>query len=42
MLQDEAPERIDDLIDSLIEFADPILDGSAETLTWEPATHAWQ
>lgn len=27
MLQDEAPELIDDLIDSLVEFADPILDG---------------
>ncbi len=42
MLQDEAPERIDDLIDSLVEFADPILDGTADTLTWEPTERTWQ
>lgn len=41
-LQDEAPERIDDLIDSLVEFADPILDGTADTLTWEPTARTWQ
>lgn len=41
-LQDAAPERIDDLIDSLVEFADPILDGTADTLTWEPTARTWQ
>ena len=41
-LEEEAPERIDDLVDSLVEFADPILDGTAETLTWEPIARTWQ
>jgi hypothetical protein len=41
-LEDEAPERIDDLIVALVEFADPILDGTADTLTWEPTESTWQ
>jgi hypothetical protein len=41
-LEDEAPERIDDLVDSLVEFADPILDGTAETRTWDPSAAAWR
>lgn len=41
-LEDEAPERIDDLVESLIEFADPILDGTAETRRWDPSTGAWR
>lgn len=41
-LQEEAPERIDDLIDALVEFADPVLDGTAESLTWEPTERRWQ
>ena len=36
------PKRIDDLIESLVEFADPILDGTADTLTWEPTERTWQ
>ncbi len=42
MLQDEAPELIDDLIDSLVEFADPILDGTAVTFTWDPSASVWR
>jgi hypothetical protein len=42
MLRDEVPERIDDLIDSLVECADPILDGTADTLTWEPTARSWK
>lgn len=41
-LEDEAPERIDEIVDSLIEFADPILDGTAERLMWDPSASAWQ
>ncbi len=41
-LEDEAPERIDDLVDSLVEFADPILDGTAETRMWDPSASAWR
>lgn len=41
-LEDEAPERIDDLVDSLVEFADPILDGTAEPRIWDPSTSAWR
>lgn len=41
-LEDEAPQRIEDLVDSLVEFADPILDGTAATLTWDPAARAWR
>lgn len=41
-LHDEAPERIDDLVESLVEFADPILDRTAESLVWDPRTLAWQ
>jgi len=40
--EDEAPERIDDLVDTLFEFADPILDGTAETRTWDPSAGAWR
>ncbi|MCC6227410.1 MAG: nucleotidyl transferase AbiEii/AbiGii toxin family protein [Microthrixaceae bacterium] len=41
-LEDEAPERIDDLIASLVEFAEPILDGTAASLTWDPTSRTWQ
>lgn len=41
-LEDEAPERIDEIVDSLVEFADPILDGTAERLIWDPSANAWQ
>ena len=41
-LEDEAPERIDDLIASLADFADPILDGTAEPLIWDPTFRSWQ
>lgn len=41
-LQDESPERIDDLVDSLVGFADPIFDGTAETLVWDSSTLAWR
>jgi len=41
-LEDEAPERIDDLIASLADFADPILDGTAEPLIWDPTSRSWQ
>ena len=40
-LEDEAPEGLDDLVGSLVEFADPILDGSAETRMWDPSASAW-
>ena len=36
------PTRIDDLIVSLVEFAEPILDGTAESLTWDPTSRAWR
>ena len=42
LLKDEAPERIDDLIASLADFADPILDGTAEPLIWDPTSRSWQ
>lgn len=41
-LEDEAPERIGDLVESLIEFTDPILDGTSATLVWSPSASAWQ
>ena len=41
-LEDEAPERIDDLVDFLVAFADPILDGTAETRMWDPSASAWR
>jgi hypothetical protein len=41
-LEDEAPEDIDDLVESLIDFTDPILDGTAATLVWNPSASAWQ
>lgn len=41
-LEDEAPERIDDLVDFLVAFADPILDGTAETRIWDPSASAWR
>lgn len=41
-LEDEAPERIDEIVDSLVKFADPILDGTAERFIWDPSASAWQ
>jgi hypothetical protein len=41
-LQEEAPESIDDLVNSLAGFADPILDGTAEPRDWEQRTLTWQ
>ena len=41
-LEDEAPERIGDLVESLIEFTDPILGGTAAMLIWDPSANAWQ
>ena len=41
-LDDEAPEHIDEIVDSLVEFADPVLDGTAESLTWDPTSRAWR
>ncbi len=41
-LEDEAPERIDEIVDSLAEFADRILDGTAERLIWDPSESAWR
>jgi hypothetical protein len=40
-LEDEVPEHIGDLVDSLVEFADRILDGSADTLIRDPSASAW-
>lgn len=41
-LEREAPEDIDDLVASLVEFTDPILDGSAAALVWNASASAWQ
>lgn len=41
-LEGEAPERIDDLIVSLVEFAEPVLDGTAAARTWDPTSRTWQ
>lgn len=40
-LQNEAPERIDDLIESLVEFADPILTGEVADDVWDPGSRRW-
>lgn len=41
-LEGEAPDDIDDLVASLVEFTDPILDGTAATLVWNAPASAWQ
>lgn len=41
-LQDRVPERIVDLVASLVPFADPILDGAAEPFAWDPMACAWR
>lgn len=40
-LETSTPERFSDLIAECASFADPVIDGSAEGLTWEPAARTW-
>jgi len=40
-LEAEAPDSIADLISTLVVFADPVLDGTAAQLNWDPAKREW-
>lgn len=40
-LESSRPERFHDLLAECARFADPVLDGSAEGLAWEPAQRTW-
>lgn len=40
-LEAQGPDRIADLIAGLVVFADPILDGTAAQLSWDPARREW-
>lgn len=40
-LESSTPERFRDLLAECARFADPVLDGSAEGLAWEPAQRTW-
>lgn len=37
----ETPESFADLLAGLEDFADPVVDGSAVLLTWNPIVRAW-
>ena len=41
-LQAETPESFAELLAGLEEFADPLLDGSAALLTWNPTARTWE
>jgi hypothetical protein len=40
-LEDRLPERFDEVISAVIDFADPAITGSAEGRTWDPAPGDW-
>lgn len=40
-LTSTTPEAFQDLLDQVIVFADPVLDGSAHSHTWQPLSRAW-
>lgn len=40
-LEGMVPENIDDLLTTLNGFADPIIDGTAATQSWNPASRTW-
>ena len=40
-LEDRLPERFEDLLTLVIDFADPAITGTAEGRTWNPITGAW-
>ncbi|MFM9137106.1 MAG: nucleotidyl transferase AbiEii/AbiGii toxin family protein [Actinomycetota bacterium] len=35
------PERFADVVEGFITFADPVIEGSVATLTWNPGSRAW-
>ncbi len=35
------PERFADVVEDFITFADPVIEGSVATLTWNPGARAW-
>jgi hypothetical protein len=40
-LEDRLPERFEDVLTAVIDFADPAITGTAEGQTWDPITGAW-
>ncbi|MDR7384351.1 nucleotidyl transferase AbiEii/AbiGii toxin family protein [Promicromonospora iranensis] len=41
-LEASTPERFQELLDEIVAFTGPALDGSSENRTWDPETSAWQ
>lgn len=36
------PDRFADVVAAVAAFVDPVIDGSAADLAWDPATGAWR
>jgi hypothetical protein len=41
-MQDRLPLAFSELIDHLVAFADPVLEGSAPGARWDPTARAWE
>jgi hypothetical protein len=40
-LEDRLPSAFNDVLDAVIAFADPAVDGTAAAMSWNPTERAW-